>query len=154
VLAAHLTQSPQAGERFQREARAVAALQHSNICTIYDVGETGDGHAFLVMELLQGETLQQRLARGPLEGPLLIGLGMALADALEVAHTAGIIHRDIKPGNIVLTERGPKILDFGLAKSIPLVATAAQTMTASAAVTEPGATVGTVAYMSPEQLRG
>jgi len=157
VLAAHLTESPQARERFNREARAVAALQHSNICTVYDVGETGDGQAFLVMELLQGETLQQRVSRGPLDVPDLLDMGIALADALDVAHSARVVHRDIKPENIILTDRGPKILDFGLAKSValPAAATAAQpTMTAAPLVTDPGSTVGTVAYMSPEQLRG
>jgi serine/threonine protein kinase/tetratricopeptide (TPR) repeat protein len=156
VLAAHLTESRQARERFQREAHAVAALQHSNICTVYDVGETADGHAFLVMELLQGQTLQQHLARGPVDVPELVDMGIALADALDAAHAAGIVHRDIKPANILVTTRGPKILDFGLAKSVPLAAIASQhpTMTAGPLVTEPGSMVGTVAYMSPEQLRG
>ena len=116
VLPAALTDSATARERFQREARAVAALQHPNICTIHDVGETADGQAFLVMELLQGETLQQRLMRGPFDSRRLPTSGIALADALDAAHAAGIVHRDIKPANILLTGRGPKILDFGLAK--------------------------------------
>ena len=98
-------------------SRAVAALQHPNICTIFDVGETPDGQAFLVMELLQGETLQQRLTRGPFDLVTLADMGIALADALEAAHAAGIVHRDIKPANILLTARGPKILDFGLAEA-------------------------------------
>jgi serine/threonine protein kinase len=105
VLPAALTDSAPARERFQREARAVATLQHPNICTIHDVGETVDGHAFLVMELLHGETLQQRLARGRFDLPLLLDVGIALADALDVAHAAGIVHRDIKPANIQLTSR-------------------------------------------------
>ena len=157
VLPAHLTESPLARERFQREARAVAALQHPNICTIHDVGETGDGQAFLVMELLQGETLEHGLTRGPLDATQLIDTGIALADAIEVAHAAGIMHRDIKPANIFLTARGPKILDFGLAKPTtrPAATVSMQdTIAASPLVTDPGSTVGTVAYMSPEQLRG
>jgi serine/threonine protein kinase len=157
VLAADLTESPQARERFQREARAIAALSHPNICTIHDVGETGDGQVFLVMELLQGETLQQRLTRGPLDGAALVDLGIALAAALDLAHAAGIVHRDIKPANIFLTAHGPKILDFGLAKtdSHPAADASAQaTRPASVLVTDAGSTVGTIAYMSPEQLRG
>src|SRR5580765_8393138 len=116
VLPAALTDSAKARERFQREARAVAALQHPNICTIFDVGETPDGQVFLVMELLQGETLQQRLMGGPFDLAAVADTGIALADALDAAHAAGITHRDIKPANIVLTARGPKLLDFGLAK--------------------------------------
>src|SRR5262249_18813779 len=155
VMRADLTDSPQARERFQREARAVAALQHPNICTIHDVGETSDGKAFLVMELLQGETLQQRLTRGRLELAALVDLGIALAAALDLAHAAGIVHRDIKPANIFLTAHGPKILDFGLAKtdSHPAADASAQaTRPASHLVTEAGSTVGTIAYMSPQQL--
>jgi serine/threonine protein kinase/tetratricopeptide (TPR) repeat protein len=157
VLAADLIGSPQARERFQREARAVAALSHPNICTIHDVGETSDGQTFLVMELLQGETLQERLRNGPLDVGHLVDLGIALADALAVAHGAGIVHRDIKPANIFLTAHGPKILDFGLAKAnagpVP-DASMQPTMPRNALLTDPGSTVGTVAYMSPEQLRG
>jgi serine/threonine protein kinase/tetratricopeptide (TPR) repeat protein len=155
LLVARATGSPEARERFRREARAVAALQHPNICVVHDVGETAGGHAFIVMELLPGETLRQRLQRGPLELTAVVEIGAALADALHVAHSAGIVHRDIKPANIVLTERGPKILDFGLAKShastAPEVQTAIETR---ALLTQAGDTIGTVAYMSPEQLRG
>jgi eukaryotic-like serine/threonine-protein kinase len=155
VLASHLAGSPQARDRFEREARAVAALQHPNICTMFDVGQSDDGHAFLVMELLRGETLHQRAARGPLDVVGLIDLGIALVDALDAAHTAGIIHRDIKPANVLLTDRGPKILDFGLAKSVaPPAPSSTQATMANPNVTEAGTTVGTVAYMSPEQLRG
>ncbi len=156
VLSAALTDSPLARERFQREARAVAALQHPNICTIYDVGTASDQQAFLVMELLQGETLEQRLARGPLDLVLLVDVALALADALDVAHGAGIAHRDIKPANILLTPRGPKILDFGLAKAIsrPTATSTEMTIAPDSLLTDAGKTVGTVAYMSPEQLRG
>src|SRR5262245_47428620 len=112
VLPAQLNDVPQARERFKREAEAVAALQHPNICTIHDIGETADGRAFLVMELLQGESLHERVAKGAFDIPALIDAAIALADALEAAHGAGIVHRDLKPANIFLTARGPKILDF------------------------------------------
>ena len=157
VLPATLNDVPQARERFRREAEAVAALQHPNICTVHDVGETSDGQAFLVMEFLQGEPLNERLSRGPLELPLLVDVASALADALDAAHGAGIVHRDIKPANIFLTPRGPKILDFGLAKAAALETPAdsiQETRPAPALITDPGSTVGTIAYMSPEQLRG
>ena len=142
-------------ERFQREARAASALNHPNICTIFDVGVEPP---FIAMELLEGETLQQRLMRGPLDVPSLVELALALADALDSAHSKGVVHRDIKPGNIFLTARGPKILDFGLAKAEPVStvpeASYEPTRPAAGMLTEPGVTVGTVAYMSPEQLRG
>jgi tetratricopeptide (TPR) repeat protein len=152
VVAGHSTEAPQARERFEREARSVAGLQHPNICTVYDVGDA-DGRAFIVMELLQGETLQQRLRRGPIDLPAFFDMAIALADGLHAAHAAGIVHRDIKPANIFLTEHGPKILDFGLAKAFratePISAVETRGM-----LTESGTTVGTIAYMSPEQLRG
>jgi eukaryotic-like serine/threonine-protein kinase len=155
VLAARFTAMDQARERFQREARAVAALQHPNICAIYDVGQTTDGDVFLVMELLHGETLQQRVARSPLEVSLIVDVGIGLAEGLAAAHQAGVVHRDIKPANIILTDRGPKILDFGLAKSVlPDEADLTATAPVGALLTEPGITIGTAAYMSPEQLRG
>jgi len=157
LVAAHSTDSTRARERFKREAQAVAALQHPNICTIYDVGETADGQAFIVMELLQGQTLQQRIAQGPLDQPVILEIGAAIADALQTAHSAGIVHRDIKPANILLTSRGPKILDFGLVKADPRVPLGDTTMAeveTRALLSEAGITVGTVAYMSPEQLRG
>ena len=162
VLPHAMVAAPAALERFSREARAVAALNHPNICVIYDIGEAADSTAdptrqFIVMELLEGETLQQRLARGPLDLGAIVDTGLALADALDVAHGKGIMHRDIKPANVFLTARGPKMLDFGLAKTIPAgpaAGVAESTMLAEALLTSPGSTVGTIAYMSPEQLRG
>jgi serine/threonine protein kinase len=148
VLPHDLTLGHQALERFQREARAASALNHPNICTIYDVGMDPP---FLAMELLEGETLHQRLLRGPLDVPSLIQIGLEIADGLEAAHSKGIIHRDIKPANVFLTARGAKILDFGLAKTTPaqapVGASLQATQSAPAQLTDPGSTVGTVTYM-------
>ena len=157
-----LAQDPQARDRFQREARAASALNHPNICTIYDIGEE-DGRHFIVMEYLEGTTLKYRIEGRPISVEQVVDFGVQIADALDVAHTAGIVHRDLKPANLFSTKRGQaKVLDFGLAKvtARPLprlepVGASLPTMGVDDAhLTSPGSTVGTVAYMSPEQARG
>ena len=153
VLPQALTAYRQALQRFEREARAIAALSHPNICTIHDVGEASDRRKFIVMELLEGETLRQRLDRGHVDAPMLVEIAIALAGALDAAHKKGIVHRDIKPSNIFLTMHGPKLLDFGLAMPWNRSMVDASRSPTVAALTQAGAIVGTVAYMSPEQLR-
>jgi eukaryotic-like serine/threonine-protein kinase len=158
-LAEIFSYDPAALERFRREARAASALNHPNICTIHDIGEH-NGKAFIVMELMEGMTLRQRIASGPLKFPEVLALGMDVACGLAAAHAKGIIHRDIKPANIFITAAGhAKILDFGLAKVIPVQVQVEFTTTVfssapQSSLTLPGAAVGTLAYMSPEQARG
>jgi Tol biopolymer transport system component len=156
VVATELAADPQLRERFEREARAIAALNHPNICTLHDVGHEGDV-AFLVMELLEGETLASRLERGPIPLDRAVEYAIQIASALDRAHRAGIVHRDLKPGNIMLTKSGAKLLDFGLAKRAePVVSTGALSLlpTTPPNLTAQGAILGTFQYMAPEQLEG
>jgi serine/threonine protein kinase/ketosteroid isomerase-like protein len=152
-VSADLVHSEEAVQRLRSEARAASALNHANICTIYDIGEV-DGHPFIVMELLKGESLRDRLARGALRVHQVLDIGIEVADALHSAHSAGILHRDVKPANIFVTDHGAvKLLDFGLAKLTPHIDRSSPTM-ATAHVTVAGVTLGTISHMSPEQVAG
>jgi eukaryotic-like serine/threonine-protein kinase len=163
ILPAHLSEKPNARQRFEREARAISSLQHPNICTLFDVGHQG-GVDFLVMEYVEGDTLAQRLAKGPLPPKEVLRWGIEICEGLEQAHRRGVVHRDLKPGNIMLTKTGAKLLDFGLAK--PLVAAPAASLTSPPtsskvldgeprnSLTAEGTLVGTFQYISPDQLEG
>jgi len=164
VLPEHLSAEPEVRARFEREARAVSSLNHPHICTLHDVGREGDTD-YLVMELVEGETLAQRLERGALSATDVLRLGSQIADALDRAHRAGIVHRDLKPGNVMLTKSGAKLMDFGLARgagaaggsgssSAATIATLSRSPTVSSPLTAQGTIVGTFQYMSPEQLEG
>ena len=167
VLASHLSSSPELKQRMEREARAISSLNHPNICHLYDIGSQ-DGTDYLVMEFLEGETLAERLRKGALPLSEILKIGIAVAEALAVAHRQGVVHRDLKPGNIMLTQGGAKLMDFGLAKPLGLQTTApgsgsAPSFTAVATLSGPnplsplttaGSIVGTIQYMSPEQIEG
>jgi serine/threonine protein kinase len=167
VLASHLSSSPELKQRMEREARAISALNHPHICHLYDIGSQ-DGTDYLVMEFPEGETLAERLRKGAMPLNEICKIGVAIAEALAVAHRHGIVHRDLKPGNIMLTPGGAKLMDFGLAKplGLPTAASASGSVpsfTAAATLSGPspltpltsaGSIVGTIQYMSPEQIEG
>ena len=159
ILPAHLADKADAGERFEREARTISSLNHPSICQLHDVG-TQDGVRYLVMELLEGETLAERLRRGPLPMEQVLRYGAEISTGLQAAHRCGVVHRDLKPGNIMLTKSGAKLMDFGLAKGMtptkPLSAELTATLTSShpTPLTQQGTIVGTFQYMAPEQVEG
>ena len=158
VLPSHLSSNPDLRARFEREARAASALNHPHICTLHDIGQQ-DGIDYLVLEHLEGETLADRLAKGPLPIDQVLRFGMEIADALGAAHKAGIVHRDLKPGNVMVTKAGAKLLDFGLAKLRALGETGGalsslHTATAAKPLTSAGTIMGTFQYMAPEQVEG
>jgi eukaryotic-like serine/threonine-protein kinase len=160
ILPAHLSCNPEAKQRFEREARAISSLNHPNICTLYDVGHQ-DGIDYLVMEFLEGQTLADRLLKGPLPLEQMLKCGIEICEGLEKAHRTGVVHRDLKPANVMLSRTGAKLMDFGLAKGATVGATPASGLTmtlsgppAEQPLTERGTVVGTFQYMSPEQLEG
>src|SRR5512136_659345 len=150
VLPSHLSENPELKLRLEREAKAISALTHPHICTLHDIGHQ-DGVDYLVMELIEGETLTDRLAKGPLPLEQALRYGMEIADALDKAHRQGIVHRDLKPGNVMLTKTGVKLLDFGLAKSQASVfgMPASAIATEGPALTSEGSIIGTLQYMAP-----
>ena len=159
ILPPHLADKPEAAERFEREARTISSLNHPNVCQLHDVG-VQNGVRYLVMELLEGETLSERLRRGPLPLDQVLRYGAEIAEGLQAAHRRGVVHRDLKPGNVMLTKSGAKLMDFGLAKGVspakPISVELTATLTSSHAtpLTQQGTIVGTFQYMSPEQVEG
>src|SRR2546426_7811142 len=155
VLPQHLSLAQEVRQRFEREAKTISSLSHPHICALYDVGNQ-DGVEFLVMEYLEGETLSERLAKGPLAFDQVLRYGLEIADALDKAHRQGIVHRDLKPGNVMLTKSGVKLLDFGLAKAMaPAAAHGSFTaLPTKANLTQEGTILGTFQFMAPEQLEG
>jgi serine/threonine protein kinase len=160
ILPSHLSETLEAKQRFDREARAISSLNHSSICTLYDVGHQG-GVDYLVMEFLEGETLADRLRKGPLAAEQLLKYANEICEGLEKAHKTGVIHRDLKPGNIMLTKTGAKLMDFGLAKTTPAEAPHASSLAMTSSgplpaqpLTAQGTVLGTFQYMSPEQVEG
>ena len=158
ILPSHLSSNAEALQRFDREARAISSLNHPNVCQLYDVGSQ-DGTSFLVMEYLEGETLADRLSKGPLPIDQVLKCGIEICEGLEKAHRSGVIHRDLKPGNIMLTKSGAKLMDFGLAKPVTPASSASSGLTQTVAtpqhpLTMAGMVVGTFQYMAPEQLEG
>src|SRR6058998_3127818 len=158
VLPSHLSTSPEVRQRFEREAKTISQLSHPHICALYDVGNQ-DGVEFLVMEYLEGETLSDRLVKGPLAFDSVLRYGLEIADALDKAHRQRIVHRDLKPGNVMITKSGVKLLDFGLAKAVGPVSqqsglTSLPTMAHAQNLTQEGTILGTFQYMAPEQLEG
>src|SRR5262245_61712150 len=163
VLPQHLSANPEVRSRFEREAKTISSLNHPGICTLFDVGRE-DSTDYLVMELVEGETLAARLAKGPLPPAEVLKLGAQIADALDRAHRAGVVHRDLKPGNVMLTRGGAKLMDFGLARATGLAGPGGasgvtqvaltQSPTVAAPLTAEGTIVGTFQYMAPEQLEG
>src|SRR5450755_1181065 len=158
ILPGYLSEKPDAKQRFEREARAISSLQHPNICTLFDIGSQ-NGTDYLVMEYLEGETLADRLLKGPLPSEQVLKYGIEIAEGLEKAHRSGIIHRDLKPGNVMLTKSGAKLMDFGLAKASTAAPISGLTATfatpeASHPLTAAGMMVGTFQYMAPEQVEG
>src|ERR1700732_1189125 len=155
ILTQGVADTPEVRQRFEREARAFSSLSHPHICVLYDVGHQ-DGIEYLVMEYLEGETLAARIAKGPLSSAELLRYASQIADALDKAHRQGIVHRDLKPANVMLTKSGAKLLDFGLAKSGEILqgGDISSSPTVSQPLTTRGTIVGTMQYMSPEQLEG
>ena len=158
VLPTHLASDPALRQRLEREAKAISKLTHPHICTLHDIGSQ-DGVDFLVMEFVEGETLEKRLERGPLPPDQVLKYAIEIADALDKAHRQGIVHRDLKPGNIILTKSGAKLLDFGLATlaeghAAPVAAVLTEMTVENKKLTAEGTLLGTFQYMAPEQLEG